>query len=71
MKIKQTVERECCQLDDLLPYRGMTAKWIKACHKPMFCKYCGQVFYHGKEMNGAGSYDSCLKKIVAGSDEDI
>lgn len=70
MKIKQTIERECCQLDDLLQYKGLCEEWMKR-SAPFFCKYCGQIFYHDKEMNGAGSYDSCLIKLVAGSDKDI
>lgn len=46
MKITETIERECCQPDDLVKYQASFPK----CHPlPVclhFCKYCGQ-WWHG------------------------
>jgi hypothetical protein len=48
MKIKETVERECCQDKDLLPYlgifRSLEDEDYAKLHDIKFCKYCGQIW---------------------------
>lgn len=69
MQISETIERECCQRQDLKPYKGLVDEtgedyiMIKT-HKPVFCKYCGQVWTHTKEMGPAGSMDPSMEKVV-------
>lgn len=70
MIINENSERECCEFEDLLPYHGKMADWLeknKDRYKPKFCKYCGQIFYHSKEMGPSGSMEPCLMKLYAGS----
>lgn len=46
MKIKEVIERDCCQEADLLPYlgefRSLEAENYAKLHEIKFCKYCGQ-----------------------------
>ena len=51
MKIKETVERECCQRADLKPFLGRMAKFSEA-DKPMFCKHCGQIHLLKRRFEG-------------------
>ncbi len=57
MKIKQTIERDCCQSEDLKPYLGICKNNNIKLLKPKFCIYCGQVWYNDKEMGPSGSSD--------------
>ena len=48
MKITETIERDCCAKDDMLPVDGFVGK-LK------FCTYCGQIWkwkYIGIESPG-------------------
>jgi len=56
MKIKVTAERDCCQHEDLITYRGQSS--IPEKLKPKFCKYCGQLWYLNRFTDAAGSSDS-------------
>ena len=57
MKIKETIERDCCQPQDLRPYKGVgTAK--------AFCQHCGQLWGEASRMDAAGSRESILTKIT-------
>ncbi len=40
MRIKETVERDCCQRIDLFPVFG--TRYINTSPKYVFCKHCGQ-----------------------------
>lgn len=60
MKIKETIERECCQNQDLKKYRG---DGFKAFHDVHFCSFCGQL-WHWKRL--PGEMDACWNKIVIG-----
>lgn len=40
MKIIETIERECCELRDLEPYRGC----IRDISDIRFCKHCGELW---------------------------
>jgi hypothetical protein len=62
MKIKETIERQCCQSQDLRKYCGERELLVDR-FDPIFCIYCGQIWVHDKEMGPAGSYDPCLKKV--------
>lgn len=46
MKIKETVERECCEIKDLKLYNGKLPPDIKLNEKIWFCPYCGQFWYN-------------------------
>lgn len=59
MKIKETIERECCQTKDLLPIVPVDSSplvvggvWLFS-----FCKYCGRHFKlaHAMDSSGNGS----------------
>lgn len=62
MKINQTIERDCCQREDLRPYLGLVNDDFIKQRKPKFCIHCGQVWYNDKEMGPAGSYDHISSK---------
>ena len=66
MKIKDNIERECCQISDLLPYNGEFADNL-ADKNLQFCKYCGQLFSL-QSGNGHGT-ELSIKRIVAGKTE--
>lgn len=60
MKIKETVERECCAYPkDLKPYKGIAEKDVKY----MFCVHCGQIWGWNRKMDAAGSMSDTLVKI--------
>ena len=61
MKIKETIERECCQNTDLLPYKGEIPFGNI---KYSFCKYCGQIWFVTRVMSAAGSMEDELTKYV-------
>lgn len=77
MKIKQTVERECCdeRKGDLKPYRGKGFAVIKdrdaepeyvdpesSYKPPMFCGHCGQMWVWDRRMDAAGGTESYLRR---------
>lgn len=56
MKIKVTIERDCCdQQEDLQTYRGSSA--IPEVLRPKFCKHCGQLWYLNRYTDAAGDSD--------------
>ena len=59
MKIKETVERDCCQEQDLKKYCGLFKDQLKM-FSPKFCTYCGQVWAYHKEADGSG-YSSTVR----------
>ena len=69
MKISETIERQCCEHQDFKPYKGLVDEtkegyiMIKT-HKPVFCKHCGQVWIHTREMGLAGSMDTSMEKVA-------
>ena len=68
MKIKETVERECCNDNDLKPYKGRSED-IQEKEKTMFCQYCGQVWVCTRQMNPAGSMDPCRVPVILRTDK--
>ncbi len=44
MKITETTERECCQAQDLRPYKGTRQPESRANWPIKFCIHCGQVW---------------------------
>ena len=64
MKIKETIERECCRgNNDLKPYKGRSED-IQEREKPMFCKHCGQVWICTRQMDAAGDMEPCRVPII-------
>lgn len=64
MKVKETIERECCNpRKDLKPYKGATNADSR-CSNPQFCIHCGQLWVDDRVMDAAGSMDTVLKKVV-------
>lgn len=61
MKIKETIERDCCEPKDLKPYKGGGSAIIK-----VFCQYCGQQFTTENYTDAAGSRDSRYRKCGLG-----
>lgn len=60
MKIKETIERECCnQTKDLKSYKGIT----KRVEKILFCIHCGQLWEWKSCMDVAGGTVNYLDKI--------
>jgi len=63
MKIKETIERECCQQGkDLKPYQGL--KFSDTIVKISFCIHCGQLWFLTSQMDAAGGTESILKKVT-------
>lgn len=63
MKIKETVERECCQTStDLLKYNGTFGYGFK---RLWFCVKCGQLWHYTRR---AGEMDHGYEKVT---DEDM
>jgi hypothetical protein len=62
MKIKETVERECCQQQDLKKYRGQQSP--DAVYLGLkFCQFCGQLWYETSQGDAAGGQEAVLRKI--------
>lgn len=59
MKIKETVERDCCYQKDLKPYQGQFTYDTKI----YFCQYCGEHWFYERKMDAAGSMDSDLVRL--------
>lgn len=66
MKIKETIERECCASSDLLQYNGKvnTKEWASGNKYFRFCKHCGQIWRSTKVMDAAGGYESDREKVI-------
>ena len=61
VKIKETIERDCCMGKDMKPYQGEGREKLR---KPVFCQYCGQIWENEKE-TGSGSIDAvCVKVFI-------
>jgi len=63
MKITETVDRECCQRQDMKPYNGKIGAEVKR-FRPRFCVHCGQVWIVDSEMGPAGSNEPVDKKVT-------
>jgi hypothetical protein len=59
VKITETIERECCQREDLKPYPGQPSSnqryW--GAQKYVFCKHCGRAHEAVSSTDAAGSRD--------------
>lgn len=55
MKITETITRDCCLHQDLLPYKGKPIFYDKS--KPYFCRHCGQIWVADRRMDAAGSME--------------
>jgi hypothetical protein len=53
VKILETIERECCQQQDMKPYQGVGDRK----DKKIFCIHCGQVWGENSFMDESGSRD--------------
>lgn len=53
MRIKETVERDCCQARDLLPIAGTPMIGNNPAY--MFCKHCGRHHYFERYNDGIDS----------------
>jgi hypothetical protein len=63
MKIKVTIERDCCHpAEDLQTYRGSSD--IPEVLRPKFCKHCGQLWYLRRFTDAAGSGDSEYVRLI-------
>lgn len=63
MKIKVTIERDCCHSsEDLQPYRGK--HMLPRAWQPKFCKHCGQLWILKRFTIAAGSIDSEYVRFV-------
>lgn len=60
MKITETIERECCQPNDLAQYQGNPIM-SHSKHPFKFCKHCGQVWAW---VRSAGEIDGGLERVV-------
>lgn len=59
MKIKETIERNCCEHRDLKPYRGLMSPMLEKYVKDLyFCVHCGKVWRHTTQMDAAGGTES-------------
>jgi len=64
MKIKETIERECCNpTTDLFPYKG---EILSALGLYSFCKYCGQIWVLKRVTSASGDREDILIKYVVG-----
>lgn len=62
MKIKETIERECCTRVDLRPYQGKQSGDPKR-RKLQFCLHCGQIHEWDTQRDAAGGTESILIPI--------
>ena len=62
MKIKETIERECCAYEDLKLYAGVNRGKYKNL-KLWFCRHCGQIWYPSSVSDGAGGRDSVRERL--------
>lgn len=66
IKIKETVERNCCESKDLKKYTGEDEQVYKAKgYGELFCcSYCGQLWERQKYTNDAGCISSRLRSVA-------
>lgn len=66
MKIVETIERECCTIADMKPYKaGFTWNNLRPVN-PQFCAHCGQIYVDQTYTDEAGSPDTKrVKAIIA------
>ena len=58
MQITETTKRECCQEQDMVPYRGRAPNaQVMPSQKPAFCKRCGQLWLTEGYLDEAGGQD--------------
>ena len=62
MKIKETIERECCQSKDLRPLIGSRSIGLIKYSEYKFCMHCARHKYHSF-MDAAGSTDWEYRKV--------
>ena len=62
LKIKETIERECCEQRDLKDYRGEVDTLRRGLK---FCIHCGQLFHTTSQTDAAGGIETVLEKIKA------
>lgn len=62
MKIKETIERECCASQDLRSYRGKQTSDLSA-FKPQFCIHCGQIWLHQSARDAGGGTETLLEAV--------
>ena len=62
MKIKETVERDCCAPEDLLWYKG--SHNLPLGSKPKFCRHCGQIWILITYTDAAGDTDTDYFKFI-------
>lgn len=60
IKIKETIERDCCEQKDLKEYKGRDAHIH---NQIFFCQHCGQLWENEKYTDAAGSTDTRLKPV--------
>lgn len=58
IKIKETTERDCCELRDLKEYKG-----IEATNKIFFCQHCGQLWEEERYTDAVGGEGTRLRPI--------
>jgi hypothetical protein len=65
MKIKEVIERECCdeRKHDLKPYGG-TVERVAMSATYYFCIHCGQIWVDGTRRDGAGGTEIYLRKVA-------
>lgn len=67
MKIKETIERNCCHPQkDLKQYKGEITQGDRKreLEKYKFCVYCGQLWENVRESDGIGNMENILIKIA-------
>ena len=60
MEITETITRECCQQNDLMPYNGVDKTKFNF---PKFCKYCGQLFQLEVEFDDIGDKSCDYRRV--------
>jgi len=61
MKIKESIERECCMsTNDFICYDGKFKEFKK---KLYICRYCGDIWVYERYMDAAGSMDSRFVRL--------
>ena len=62
MKIKVTIERDCCEREDFVSYAGHGD--IPVILKPKFCKHCGQLWVLESYTDAAGDRDTQYVRFI-------
>jgi len=67
MKIKETIERECCDpiQGDLKPYMGkLSPKFRNRGISIKFCVHCGQLWYDKRRADGIWWNETVLERFI-------